>query len=51
MFLKKNPFTLRLRTRTSVRKRKVYGTRIRIPEYGSGQIYMRGLKDRVFYTL
>ena len=31
-FPKKNPFTLRLRTRTSVRKRKVYGIRLRIPE-------------------
>ena len=31
-FPKKKPFTLRLRTRTSVRKRKVYRIRLRIPE-------------------
>ena len=36
----KIPFTLRLRTRTSVRKRKVYGTRIRIPEYGIYLVYL-----------
>ena len=34
-FSQKNPFTLLLRSRTSVRKRNVYGIRLRIPEYGS----------------
>ena len=35
MLFKKNPYTLRLRTRTSVRKRNVYGIRLRIPESAS----------------
>ena len=32
-FSQKKPFTLLLRFRTSVRKRNVYGIRLRIPEY------------------
>ena len=43
-FLKKIRFTSCLRFRTLVRKRKVYGFRIRIPEYGTHPYFFVQMK-------